>query len=456
MSAPLADALRRLGLPLDETIDDGDLGEAYRRAARENHPDGAPDEERERRGESMREINAARDLVRLSLELLAERPYTELSERDNGAPAPAWWEDAIFEDPSGLGVRWNPGAVRIPWRQRFEQARLALCIAVGDTVTVEQDGVLTLGRVEAFDSSVRVSRRTAWGGLPVELRRIGVEVRFPDGTVATVDAADVRAAGWHCPVCGRTARWASRASGPARAASGARASTTTAGATSDAAGGGCTASCASSTASRPSSHRGARPPSATWRTGSPTRAARVESLNATVAAMDAALAAAEAGVAEAELRESRTRTAGGAERRRRERARHAAEAKRVRTARDRTAAVLDEQRMRVVELDRERTRLERELRARHEASERARRRGQAKRDAERDAALRELRTIEIELGAVAPDAIALLGGFESWRQAPDKWLVEGHRLSPAGDLQAPHRWYGRASVISSSLAGNLR
>src|SRR3954447_10948695 len=167
MSAPLADALRRLRLPLDETIEEGDLGEAYRRAARENHPDGAPDEEREKRGESMREINAARDLVRLSLELLAERPYTEISGRDSDAPAPAWWEDAIFEDPSGLGVRWNPGAVHIPWRQRFEQARLALCIAVGDTVTVEQEGVLSLGRVEAFDSSVRVSLRTSWGGLPV-------------------------------------------------------------------------------------------------------------------------------------------------------------------------------------------------------------------------------------------------------------------------------------------------
>jgi hypothetical protein len=86
--------------------------------------------------------------------------------------------------------------------------------------------------------------------------------------------------------------------------------------------------------------------------------------------------------------------------------------------------VLDEQRVRVIELDRERTRLERELRARHEAGERARIRSQAKRDAERDAALRELRTVEIELGAVAPDAMALLGGFENWRQAPDKWLVE--------------------------------
>ncbi|MDX6541202.1 MAG: hypothetical protein QOI71_2812 [Gaiellales bacterium] len=424
MSAPLADALRQLGLPLDETIDDGELGEAYRRAARENHPDGAPDEERERRGETMRAINAARDLVRSSLELLSERAYTELSERDNGSPAPAWWEDAIFEDPSGLGVRWNPGAVRIPWRQRFEQARLALCIAVGDTVTVEHEGVLSLARVEAFDSSVRVSRRTSWGGLPVELRRIGVEVRFPGGATSTVDAADVRAAGWHCPVCGRTATLGEPRERPC-----------------------------------PRCIRRSRIDYARWddlgrrwrrlqrrlreldRAASvfaPRRSpafrdvddglgdarARVESLNATVEAFDAAIAAAEASVAEAEARVARTRTAGGAERRRRERAKYAAEAKRVRTARERTAALLDEQRVRVVELDRERTRLERELRARHEASERARRHSQAKRDQERDAALRELRTVEIELGAVAPDAIALLGGFEAWRQAPDKWLID--------------------------------
>jgi hypothetical protein len=424
MSAPLADALRRLGLPLDETVDEGELGEAYRRAARENHPDGAPDEEREARGESMRAINAARDLVRHSLELLAERPYTELSDRENGSPAPAWWEDAIFEDPSGLGVRWNPGAVRIPWRQRFEQARLALCIAVGDTVTVEQEGVLTIARLEAFDSSVRVSRRTAWGGLPIELRRIGAEVRFPDGTVATVDAADVRAAGWHCPVCGRTSTLGEPRERPCPRCI--RRSRIDYGRWDDLG------------RRWRRLHRKLRELDRTASAFSPRRSpafrdvddgladarARVESLSTTVAAMDAALAAAEAGVADAEARVARTRTAGGAERRRRERARHAAEAKRVRGGRDRAAAVLDEQRARVVELDRERTRLERELRARHEASERARRRGQARRDAERDAALRELRTVEIELGAVAPDAIALLGGFEHWRQAPDKWLIE--------------------------------
>ena len=111
--------------------------------------------------------------------------------------------------------------------------------------------------------------------------------------------------------------------------------------------------------------------------------------------------------------------------------------------------------MRVVELDRERTRLERELRARHEAGERARRRGQAKRDAEREAALRELRTVEIELGAVAPDAIALLGGFDSWRQAPDKWLVEGAtEMTPTGRRANPPGMV-TASVTSSNLAENF-
>ena len=423
MSAPLADALRQLGLPLDETIDDGELGEAYRRAARENHPDGAPDEQREQRGETMRAINAARDLVRSSLELLSERAYTELSERENGSPAPAWWEDAIFEDPSGLGVRWNPGAVRIPWRQRFEQARLALCIAVGDTVTVEREGVLSLARVDGFDSSVRVSMRTSWGGLPVELRRIGVEVRFPDGFVATVDAADVRAAGWHCPVCGRTSTLGDPRERPCPRCI--RRSRIDYGRWDDLG------------RRWRRLHRRLRELDRVATVFAPRRSpafrdvddgladarARVASLNATVEAFDAAISAAEASVAEAEARVARTRTPGGAERRRRERAKFAAEAKRVRAARERTAALLGEQRARVVELDRERTRLERELRARHEANERARRNSQAKRDADRDAALKELRTVEIELSAIAPDAIALLGGFEAWRQAPDKWLI---------------------------------
>ena len=440
MSAPLADALRRLGLPLDETVDDGDLGEAYRRAARENHPDGAPDEERERRGESMREINAARDLVRLSLELLSERPYTELSDRDNGTPAPAWWEDAIFEDPSGLGVRWNPGAVRIPWRQRFEQARLALCIAVGDTVTVEGDGVLALGRVEAFDSSVRVSRRTAWGGLPVELRRIGVEVRFPDGTVSTVDAADVRAAGWHCPVCGRTStlgeprerpcprcirrsridydrwsdlgrRWrrlhrklreldrvATRLRAPALARvprDGRRARRRP-------------------QPRRVAEHdrggdgRGARRGRGRHRGG---RAAGVAHAHPgrRGAPPPRALAPCRRGQARAHRPRSHGRRCSTSS--------ACASSSSIASARASSASC---------------------ARATRRASGRAAAvRRSATPSARRPCA--SCARVEIELGAVAPDAIALLGGFDSWRQAPDKWLIEGGRLTPPRTARGPAR-----------------
>ena len=374
----------------------------------------------------MREINAARDLVRLSLELLAERPYTELSERENGSPAPAWWEDAIFEDPSGLGVRWNPGAVRIPWRQRFEQARLALCIAVGDTVTVEQRGRALarprrgLRQLGARQPAHRLGRPA---GRAAAHRRRGALPRRRASSPSTPPTC--RAAGWHCPVCGRTSTLGEPRERPCPRCI--RRSRIDYGRWDDLG------------RRWRRLHRKLRDLDRVATTFSPRRSpafrdvddgladarSRVESLQrrrsprSTPRSRPPRRASPSPSCARA-----RTRTAGGAERRRRERARHAAEAKRVRTARDRTAALLDEQRVRVVELDRERTRLERELRARHESSERARLRGQAKRDADRDAALRELRTIEIELGAVAPDAIALLGGFEAWRQAPDKWLVE--------------------------------
>ena len=426
MSAPLADALRRLGLPLDETIDEGELGDAYRRAARENHPDGAPDEERERRGESMREINAARDLVRLSLELLSERPYTEISERDNGTPAPAWWEDAIFEDPSGLGVRWNPGAVRIPWRQRFEQARLALCIAVGDTVTVEQEGVLTLARVEAFDSSVRVSRRTVWAGLPVELRRIGVEVRFPDGSRRHGRCRRRARGGLALPGVrpDEHARRAARAA-VSRAASAARASTTTAGTTSAAAGAGCIAGCASSIAARRRSRPAARLRSGTSTTASPTRAVASSrwvprSRPWTPRSHPPRRASPRrscAGLAHAHGRRRRAPAsrAGAPCHRGQARAQpRATGPPRCSTSSARASSSSTAS-----------------ARASSASCARATRRASAPAAAARPsatrsatAALRELRTVEIELGAVAPDAIALLGGFESWRQAPDKWLVE--------------------------------
>ena len=152
MSVLLGDALRLLGLPLDETIDDGKLIDAYRRAAWEHHPDSAPEGERDARTQTMREINGARDLVRTSMPVLSDRPFSALPREAADAPPP-WWEEALTDDPSGLGVRWNPSAQRIPWAQRFEAARLALCVAVGDDVSVEQDGVLEVGRVLEFDVS---------------------------------------------------------------------------------------------------------------------------------------------------------------------------------------------------------------------------------------------------------------------------------------------------------------
>jgi hypothetical protein len=76
-------------------------------------------------------------------------------------------------------------------------------LVVGDDVAVERDGTLRLGRVVAFDDSTRVALRTSLHGIPVEVRRVGMEVEFGDGS-RVVDAAHVQAAGWHCPVCLRT------------------------------------------------------------------------------------------------------------------------------------------------------------------------------------------------------------------------------------------------------------
>ena len=56
----------------------------------------------------------------------------------------------------------------------------------------------------AFDESTRVGLRTSLNGIPVEVRRVGLEVEFPDGEVRTIDAAHAQAAGWRCPVCLRT------------------------------------------------------------------------------------------------------------------------------------------------------------------------------------------------------------------------------------------------------------
>ena len=180
MSAPLADALRRLGLPLDETIDDGELGDAYRRAARENHPDGAPDSEREQRGEThARDQRGARSRAQFARAARPSGPTpssasarTAARRRPGGKTRssrtrPAW-ASAGTPAPSG-----SPGASASSRRASRSASPSATASPSSTT------GMLTLGRVEAFDSSVRVSRRTAWGGLPIELRRIGVEVALP-------------------------------------------------------------------------------------------------------------------------------------------------------------------------------------------------------------------------------------------------------------------------------------
>ena len=420
-TATLGDALRLLGLPLDETVDEGKLVDAYRRAAWEHHPDSAPEGERDSRTETMREINGARDVVRASISVLGERPYTALPREpaDHGA---AWWEEALTDDPSGLGVRWNPTAQRIPWAQRFEAARLALCVAVGDDVSIERDGVLELGRVTQFDVSTRVARRIQALGLPVELRRVGVEVKIGD-EISTVDAADCRAAGWRCPVCLRTSPHGEPRERPC-----------------------------------PRCLRRFRTSYDSWREAGRTRRRvqrrlralehppqafaprrfprfreiddgltdareRIESLAITLEGLSGALAAHQRAVEAATERLGRTRTAQGAANRRRDRARSVAELARVETARDQVKASLEEQRRRAIELDAERGRLERELLARHDVAERSWVSGRAKRRDERAALESELRRAEIELGALEPDSLALLDGFDAWDQAPDRWLA---------------------------------
>ena len=69
----LGDALRLLGLPLDATIDEQMLVGAYREAAREHHPDAAPEGERKAQTERMLAINlASRWVVRRQMQLAGQ------------------------------------------------------------------------------------------------------------------------------------------------------------------------------------------------------------------------------------------------------------------------------------------------------------------------------------------------------------------------------------------------
>ena len=103
----LGDALRLLGLPLDATIDEQMLVGAYREAAREHHPDAAPEGEREAQTERMLAINLARDVVRSHLERLGAEPFASFQPVGDG-PGPGLFWDVTADDLASLGIRWNP------------------------------------------------------------------------------------------------------------------------------------------------------------------------------------------------------------------------------------------------------------------------------------------------------------------------------------------------------------
>jgi hypothetical protein len=420
MSASLGDALRLLGLPLDEVIDEQRLVGAYRDAARAHHPDAVPEELRAVQTERMREINVARDLIKNHLGRLAEEPFASAYEDGSGVEPDAWWNVGA-EDLSELGVRWNPAVQRIPWARRVNAARLALGIVVGDQVSIDENGILTLGRVTAFDESTRVGLRTTFQGIPVEVRRVGLEVE-QNGSKRIVDAADVQAAGWRCPVCLRTSphglprerpcprclrrfrsgfdRWKDAAISRRRLRR--RLARLT---------------------SEPAPFAPRRYPAyREAETQLDDARSRRDSLETTRGALQAALDEAVEAEQLAATREARARSEAGVERRARERRQHAAEAKRAQAALAAIDAELEQASERIAALATELARLERELEIRHTASERAREAGESRRVEERARVERELREVELELAALNPDAPVLLDAFESWGELPERWL----------------------------------
>jgi hypothetical protein len=417
----LGDALRLLGLPLDVPIDEQMLVGAYREAARAHHPDAAPDDLRDAQTERMREINVARDLVRAHLSRLGSEAFATFAPDDGGRGSDLWW-DVSADDLAELGIRWNPNTVRVPWAKRVQAARLSLGVVVGDEVTVEESGTLRVGRVTEFDESTRVGLRTSLNGIPIEVRRVGLEVEV-EGETRTVDAGDVQACGWHCPVCLRTSphgtprlrpcprclrrfrggypRWREAALARGRlkrriARLGSDGGTPF-------------------TPRRYPAYRETEAALAAARQ-------RLASIEATHAALSAALAAAEGAEAEATARIARARSESGVERRSRERSRWAAEARRVRTAIAQLESQAEETRESVVGLARELEQLERSLRIRHESAERARVEGAERRRRDLAKAEADLREVELELAALNPDAPALLEGFDAWGQSAERWL----------------------------------
>jgi hypothetical protein len=430
VTAALGEALRLLGLPVDRTVDAPMLATAYRDAARNAHPDGAAPEERDTQTERMRAVNLARDLVRNHLHALAAEPYAAFAPGDDGPPIDDWMTQAAM-DADGLGVRWNPNTAPVSWAVRFDAARRAIAIAVGDGVIVAEDGNILVGQVNAFDQSVRVGLRTVIQGLPVEVRRVGVEIEFEDGTIRTVDAADVEASAWRCPVCLRTSvhglpklRPCPRCLRRARAAyphwrdlGAARRRLRRRLARLDA---------------EPAPFSARRSPRYRETEDAATAAqSRVESLEATREALAAAIAEAHAAAELAAARVERARSATGQAKRDAERKKHATDARKAEAALAVIEAEIAENRERARIMAAERDSLAREMLARHEAAQRVREAGEHRRVDERQRAEKELREVELELAAVAPDAPALLDGFDAWGQAPDRWLGEATVQSEA-------------------------
>jgi hypothetical protein len=430
VTAALGEALRLLGLPVDRTVDAPMLASAYRDAARNAHPDAAAPEERDTQTERMRAVNLARDLVRNHLHTLGAEPYAAFAPGDDGPPLDDWMAQAAM-DADGLGVRWNPNTAPVSWSARFEGARRALAIAVGDGVIVAEDGNILVGTVKAFDQSVRVGLRTVISGLPVEVRRVGVEIEFEDGTVRTVDAADVEASAWRCPVCLRTSvhgvahlRPCPRCLRRARAAyphwrdlGAARRRLRRRLARLDA---------------EPAPFSPRRSPRYRETEDAAADALRrVESLEGTREALAAAIAEARAASELAELRIERARSASGKAKRDAERRKYATDARKAEAALAVIEAQIADERERSRVMGAERDSLAREMEARHEAAQRVREAGEHRRIEERQRAEKELREVELELAAVAPDAPALLDGFDAWGQAPDRWLGELKAAEPA-------------------------
>ena len=305
-------------------------------------------------------------------------------------------------DADGLGVRWNPNAAPVSWAARFDAARRALAIAVGDGVIVAEDGNILVGRVHAFDQSVRVGLRTVIQGLPVEVRRVGVEIEFEDGSLRTVDAADVEASAWRCPVCLRTSvhglprtRPCPRCLRRARAAyphwrdlGAARRRLQRRLARLDA---------------EPAPFSARRSPRYRETEDAAAEALRrVESLESTREALASAIAEAQAASELAAARIERARSASGQAKRAAERKKHAADARKAAAALAVIEAEIAETRERASALAAERDALAREMQARHDAGQRVREAGEHRRKDERQRAEKELREVELELAAVAP------------------------------------------------------